>query len=129
MLGAGSQHVGGHQAFGERRRMRVEPLGGSDAENVVLAIEKNGSRRIVARNGVDENQRAQPDDLMREIESRRAEIDQLNILAELESRFELAQNERANAVIPEQDIPYAADERSSHRIFATAILRPEGSKA
>src|SRR5579862_2362528 len=71
----------------------------------------------------------QADNLVREVQGRSAEIGESNVVAEIVARFQNTQHVGPNAVVAEQDVADAANERAVHRIFATPILRPEGSKA
>ena len=80
-------------------------------------------------NAIHQDEAVQPDDLMREVQGRSAEVSDFNLLVEGTHRFEKPNHIRPHAVVPKQDVPDAANERFLHRIFATPIFRPDGSNA
>ena len=73
---------------------------------------------------------AQSYDSMSQVERRRAEVGNLHVVAEAVFGFQKANGIRANSIVAEQHVANAADENSRvHRILATVIFRPVGSKA
>src|SRR5438034_11271402 len=66
---------------------------------------------------------------MGEVERGSAEVCDLNALVEGIHRLEKPHYIGPDAVVAEQNVPDAANQRLSHRIFATPILRPEASNA
>jgi hypothetical protein len=66
---------------------------------------------------------------MGKVQSRSAKVSNFNILIEGIHRLEKPNHLWSHAVVSQQDVPDAANERSLHRIFATPIFRPDGSNA
>jgi hypothetical protein len=111
--------------------MGIESLSGLNAQNVVSAKEQNGAGRMIAgSNAIYQNDRVQSNDAVCEIERRSAEVGDLDVLAEAVFGFETMTDVWPNGIVTEQDIPDSADQDSpGHKIFASAIFRPAGSKA
>lgn len=127
---AGAQHLGGHQAFGERRRVGIEPLCRHELKNVLFAIKLNTSRReVVGSDAIHKNDRIASRDALGQIECRSTEIGNLDAIAEAIGRLQKANDVGSDRVVAQKDIADAANEYVLHRIFATAIFRPDGSKA
>src|SRR5579864_5483977 len=99
--------------------MRIQSLRRGDAKYIFLAVEGDCPRLFVAGVGVDQNQRTEAGDLMRQVECWSSEIDKSHVVSEVVLRLENPQDVRTDAVVSQQDIADSADERSCHRIFAT----------
>lgn len=66
--------------------MRIEPLCRRFAYDVFFSVEHNRTRRIVAGNRIHQDESVQPDDLMREVKRRSADIGDINVLPEAVNR-------------------------------------------
>src|SRR5579864_7072680 len=111
--------------------MGIESLRGLHAENVVFAEKENCAGRVVTgSDAIDQNHCVQSDDAMRQVERGSAEIGDLDAVAEAVLGFQKTSDVGSNGIVAEQHIADAADQDSrAHRILATAIFRPAGSKA
>ena len=66
---------------------------------------------------------------MREIECGGAHVGDLDVVAKFVQRLEQAHNIRTSRIVTEQNVSDSGNESILHKIFATPILRPEGSNA
>jgi hypothetical protein len=98
-------------------------------KDVFFPEEHKGARGVIARYGIHKNKGVQADDLMSEVERRSADVGDHNIVTEVVQRFQHSNNIRTDAIVSEENVSDAGDECAFHRIFATPILRPEGSNA
>jgi len=129
VLRARAEHFCCHEAFRQGRRMWIESFGWRNAKDVFFSVEHYRARNFVTGDRIHQNERSQAHDLMSKIQCRGAEVCDFYIFTEPVARLEKPHDKRSHAVVSKQDVADAADERSSHKIFATPIFRPEGSKA
>ena len=128
-LRSGSKHLGCQETLRERGGMRVEALRGHGAEDVILTEKVEGAGSGVSSDTVDEDDGVASGDAVGEIERGRAKIRDLDVIVEGVGRLQQSDDVGTDRVVAKQDVADAADEHVLHRIFATPILRPEGSNA
>ena len=109
--------------------MWIESFGWRNAKDVFFSVEHYRARNFVTGDRIHQNERSQAHDLMSEIQCWSAEVCDFYIFTETVARLEKTHDKRSHAVVAEQDVSDAADEHGSHRILATPIFRPAGSKA
>src|SRR5580700_973374 len=109
--------------------MRAQPHVGHELAQL-LAIEGEYLSRLAARRHCVENDKRIPaDEVIDEVQTRRANVHQLNLSAELILRFQTRDGVRTKAVVLEQNVAHTGDKNSwSHRTFTDAIFFPSGSK-
>src|SRR5579864_1681853 len=130
MFWARAKHRGSHKALRQRWRVWINTLGWAFSQDVFFSVQlKLAGRAIIAGDAVHQDQTVQPNDLMSQVQGGSAEVSKIDVLIKGVHRLEKPNHIRPHAVVSEQDVPNAANERSLHNIFATPIFRPDGSNA
>src|SRR4051794_29879441 len=87
-------------------------------DDIGLVIERERSRGLAVIDGVHENGYVVPREMYDQIEPGRAEVDYVDVLGELITRFDQAGGERTDAIVAHQDVADPADENSARRSVA-----------
>ncbi len=125
--GRDSEQLGAEECIDQRWRVRIHAHGWSDAHDISFAVQQHCSRIRIRVDGIDENHGIIGGELIDQVESRGAQVDNFDALVELVVGGQKPRHIRPDSVIPEQDVPNPANEYSLHSIFTLAIWRPDAS--
>src|SRR3954464_10710508 len=102
-----------------RPRLRRMP------QDVLPVVNADLARPGVRFPGIDKDDRPRAEQIRREVESRRADVDELDTFGRLVGRLEHADDERSKAIVAHQHVSQTKD--PDHNAFTFAISVPSTS--